>query len=40
MDLITVALLLIFIAMIALVPCGCILTRHKRSGSAAPGSHG
>jgi hypothetical protein len=39
MDLTNVALLLILIAIIALIPCGCILTRNKRSGSAASGSH-
>jgi hypothetical protein len=40
MDLTNVALLLIVIALIALIPCGCIFTRHGRSGSAAPSSHG
>jgi hypothetical protein len=39
MDLIDVALLLITVAMIALVPCGCIMTRQQRGSSTAPGTH-
>jgi hypothetical protein len=40
MDLTTIALSLTAIALIALIPCGCIMTRQRGSGSATPGSHG
>jgi uncharacterized membrane protein len=36
MDLTNIALVVILIAMIALVPCGCVMTRSKRKTSVAP----
>jgi hypothetical protein len=39
MTFINVALLLIFIAMLVLLPCGCILTRSSHKAPHGPTAH-